>query len=300
MFSITKFIDIPQVSSHILTLTCHIFSLLLISLNQLLYIVHGNQENQSAEVTFILLGFSEYLDSSCHSFWSSSPSTQSLCRGTWAWSWLLSSIPDSTSPHVLLPQPPVLCWFLLFHSHYTQTIRKLGCGEQNYLLHWMHHAVLLCMHIYGDRNIHVGSDGLWLICGSFQSSFLIVVMSKKFYSLLVGASYSWGIAYSLPLNFCWNCPSEGIIPKQLCLLACHHCYCFLLLPLPQPTDHHSPSHIQRNKQPNDCFTSYVFIFITAMKMTSIGGGHKTFSTCASHMTAITIFHGTIIFLYYCS
>ena len=34
--------------------------LLQISLNQLLYFVHRNQENQSAKVTFILLGFSEY------------------------------------------------------------------------------------------------------------------------------------------------------------------------------------------------------------------------------------------------
>ena len=34
--------------------------MLQISLNQLLYFVHRNQENQSAKVTFILLGFSEY------------------------------------------------------------------------------------------------------------------------------------------------------------------------------------------------------------------------------------------------
>ncbi|MBZ3875808.1 Olfactory receptor 5D16 [Sciurus carolinensis] len=34
-----------------------------------------------------------------------------------------------------------------------------------------------------------------------------------------------------------------------------------------------------------------------MKMPSGGGHHKAFSTCASHLTAITIFHGTILFLY---
>ena len=44
-------------------------------------------------------------------------------------------------------------------------------------------------------------------------------------------------------------------------------------------------------------TSYVFIFITLLKMPSTGGHHKPFSTCASHLTAITIFHGTILFLY---
>ena len=48
--------------------------------------------------------------------------------------------------HVLLPQPP-LRWFLLLHSRYTQTIRKLGCRGQNHFLHWMHHAVLLHLHV---------------------------------------------------------------------------------------------------------------------------------------------------------
>ena len=44
-------------------------------------------------------------------------------------------------------------------------------------------------------------------------------------------------------------------------------------------------------------TSYVCIFITVLKMPSTGGHHKAFSTCASHLTTITIFHGTILFLH---
>ena len=32
-------------------------------------------------------------------------------------------------------------------------------------------------------------------------------------------------------------------------------------------------------------------------MPSTGGRHKAFSICASHLTAITIFHGTIFFFY---
>ena len=45
------------------------------------------------------------------------------------------------------------------------------------------------------------------------------------------------------------------------------------------------------------FTSYVCIFIAVLRMPSTGGHHKVFSTCASHLTTITIFHGTILFLY---
>ncbi|XP_020008523.1 olfactory receptor 5D18-like [Castor canadensis] len=42
---------------------------------------------------------------------------------------------------------------------------------------------------------------------------------------------------------------------------------------------------------------YVVIFITILKMHLASGRRKAFSTCAAHLTAITIFHGTILFLY---
>ncbi|XP_076971131.1 olfactory receptor 5L1-like [Tamandua tetradactyla] len=44
-------------------------------------------------------------------------------------------------------------------------------------------------------------------------------------------------------------------------------------------------------------TSYLFILITILKMHSAEGRCKAFSTCASHLTAIVIFHGTILFIY---
>ncbi|XP_076698926.2 olfactory receptor 5L1-like [Callospermophilus lateralis] len=44
-------------------------------------------------------------------------------------------------------------------------------------------------------------------------------------------------------------------------------------------------------------TSYLFILITILKMLSAEGRHKAFSTCASHLTAIVVFHGTILFIY---
>nr|XP_023397674.1 olfactory receptor 5D13-like [Loxodonta africana] len=43
-------------------------------------------------------------------------------------------------------------------------------------------------------------------------------------------------------------------------------------------------------------TSYIFIAVTAIKMSSCGL-HKAFFTCASHLTAIIIIHGTILLLY---
>ncbi|XP_074131085.1 olfactory receptor 5B2-like [Sminthopsis crassicaudata] len=46
------------------------------------------------------------------------------------------------------------------------------------------------------------------------------------------------------------------------------------------------------------FTSYLLIFITILKIHSTEGHQKAFSTCASHLTAVSIFYGTIIFMYF--
>ncbi|XP_043337868.1 olfactory receptor 5B12-like [Cervus canadensis] len=45
------------------------------------------------------------------------------------------------------------------------------------------------------------------------------------------------------------------------------------------------------------FISYLFIFITILRMRSSEGRQKAFSTCASHLTAVSIFYGTVIFMY---
>ncbi|XP_063085153.1 olfactory receptor 5B2-like [Cavia porcellus] len=43
--------------------------------------------------------------------------------------------------------------------------------------------------------------------------------------------------------------------------------------------------------------SYIFIFGTIIKLHSGAGHRKALSTCASHFTAVSIFYGTIIFMY---
>ncbi|XP_037377445.1 olfactory receptor 5L1-like [Talpa occidentalis] len=44
-------------------------------------------------------------------------------------------------------------------------------------------------------------------------------------------------------------------------------------------------------------TSYLFILITILRMRSAEGRRKAFSTCASHLAAIVVFQGTILFIY---
>nr|XP_023396332.1 olfactory receptor 5B12-like [Loxodonta africana] len=43
--------------------------------------------------------------------------------------------------------------------------------------------------------------------------------------------------------------------------------------------------------------SYLFIFIAILRMHSAEGRKKAFSTCASHLTTVSVLYGTIIFMY---
>ncbi|XP_055972243.1 olfactory receptor 491-like [Sorex fumeus] len=43
--------------------------------------------------------------------------------------------------------------------------------------------------------------------------------------------------------------------------------------------------------------SYIYILITVLKMRSTDGRNKAFSTCSSHLTAVTLYYGTIFFIY---
>ncbi|XP_036733043.2 olfactory receptor 5AP2 [Manis pentadactyla] len=45
------------------------------------------------------------------------------------------------------------------------------------------------------------------------------------------------------------------------------------------------------------FISYLCILIAILRIPSLEGRHKAFSTCASHLMAVTIFFGTILFMY---
>ncbi|KAM4663684.1 olfactory receptor 5V1-like [Discoglossus pictus] len=50
-----------------------------------------------------------------------------------------------------------------------------------------------------------------------------------------------------------------------------------------------------------CLTliSYIHIISTILKIKSSQGRHKAFSTCASHLTVVSLYYGTIIFMYIC-
>ena len=124
-------------------------------------------------------------------------------------------------------------------------------------------------------------------------------MSPKLCSLLVAGTYTWGGMCSLTitcslleLSFCgsnvihhFGCEYSAIISASCSDTHFSQLTCFII------------STLNEVCSLLIILTSYASIVVTIIKMPSAAGLPKAFSTCASHLTAITIFHGTVLFLY---
>ncbi|KAM6159747.1 olfactory receptor 1165-like [Erethizon dorsatum] len=133
----------------------------------------------------------------------------------------------------------------------------------------------------------------------FVALLYTVAMSPKLCALLVAGTYMWGtlcsstITYSLvQLSYCesniinhFGCEYSAVLSlscsdpsfsRMACVvISTFNEACSLLIIL----------------------ASYAFIVITVIKMPSKGELQKAFSTCTSHLTATSIFHGIILLLY---
>ncbi|XP_062951434.1 olfactory receptor 1165-like [Cynocephalus volans] len=126
-----------------------------------------------------------------------------------------------------------------------------------------------------------------------------VAMSPKLCALLVAGTYTWGGLCSLTvtcslleLSYCghnvinhYGCEYSAVLS-----VSCSDTYFSQMVRLVISTFSEVCSLLI-------ILTSYVFIVVTIIKMPSTGGLRKALSTCASHLTTITIFHGDILLLY---
>ncbi|XP_062951122.1 olfactory receptor 1165-like [Cynocephalus volans] len=125
-----------------------------------------------------------------------------------------------------------------------------------------------------------------------------VAMSPKLCALLVAGTYIWGALCSLTLTY-------SLLKLSYCVSTINHFCCEFsaLLSVSCSDTHFSLMVMLVICTFNEVcslliiLTSYVFIVVTIIKMPSAGGHRKAFSTCASHLPAITIFHGTLFVLY---
>ncbi|XP_005885164.1 PREDICTED: olfactory receptor 5D13-like [Myotis brandtii] len=170
-----------------------------------------------------------------------------------------------------------------------RTISFPGCIMQFFLacLFAVAETFMLAVMAY-DRFVAVCSPLLYT-----------VVMSPKLCTSLVAGPYTLGIVFSLPLTYFLQALSfcgSNIINNFFCehsaivSVSCSDPYisqvlCFAIAILNEVSSLVI------------ILTTYVFIFVTVIKMPLASGRQKAFSTCASHLTTITIFHGTLLFLY---
>ncbi|XP_068947083.1 olfactory receptor 1165-like [Petaurus breviceps papuanus] len=126
-----------------------------------------------------------------------------------------------------------------------------------------------------------------------------VSMSPKCCALLVTVAYSWGIISSIVLTY-------SLLVLSFCetkIINNFVCEYSVFLFASCSDKHFSETIFSITANLNTfssliiILTSYLFICITILKMHSASGRYKAFSTCASHLTAVTIFYGTILFLY---
>uniref|UniRef100_A0A8C7C9M6 Olfactory receptor n=1 Tax=Neovison vison TaxID=452646 RepID=A0A8C7C9M6_NEOVI len=110
-----------------------------------------------------------------------------------------------------------------------------------------------------------------------------VAMTGKLCAMLVVGSYTWGVACSLILT----CSAIKLSFQGFNTINHFFCEFSALLSVS-----YSDTYINQ---------LLLFIFATFNEVSTLliilFGRRKAFSTCASHLTAITIFHGTILFLY---
>ncbi|XP_070343418.1 olfactory receptor 5D13-like [Equus asinus] len=273
--------------------------LVLTSLGQLSSFIHRNQENQSGGVTFVLLVFSEY------------PKLQLPLFLVFLTIYTVTVLGNLGMIVIIKINPKLHTPMYFFLSHLSfvdfcystivtpkllenlvvedRTISFTGCIMQFFFgcIFVVTETFMLAAMAY-DRFVAVCNPLLYT-----------VVMSQKLCFLLVSASYSWGIACSLiftcfllTLSFCGNnfINNFGCEHAAIVAVSCSDPYINQKIMIVSATFNEISSLII-------ILTSYVFIFITVMKMPSTEGRQKAFSTCASHLTTITIFHGSILFLY---
>ncbi|XP_038193389.1 olfactory receptor 5D18-like [Arvicola amphibius] len=126
-----------------------------------------------------------------------------------------------------------------------------------------------------------------------------VAMSHQLCSLLVVITYIWAVIFSstltyvlLQLSYCG--------PNAINHFCCE--YSALLSVSCSDTSFSQMACLVISVFNEACclliiITSYVFIVVTVLKIPTKGALRKAFSTCASHLTAISVCHGIVLLLY---
>ncbi|XP_074140285.1 olfactory receptor 1f45-like [Sminthopsis crassicaudata] len=176
------------------------------------------------------------------------------------------------------------------HLSKNRTISYAGCLTQVFFFIWFAgiDSILLTAMAY-DRYV--------AICAPLHYN---TVMTPRVCVLLVLVSWSWAITNSLThtvlltqLSFC----GHNEIPNFFCdlspllKLACSDTFINDLMV-------YTVRALTAFLPFIGILLSYAHIFIAVMKISSVSGMQKVFSTCGSHLTVVCLFYGTVIGVYF--
>ncbi|XP_047373760.1 olfactory receptor 5D13-like [Sciurus carolinensis] len=257
------------------------------------------EANQTFEVTFILLGFSEF------------PDLQVPLFLVFLIIYTVTAVRNLSMILIIRINPKLHTPMYFFLSHLSfidfwystmvtpkllenlvmedRTISFTGCITQFFLA---------CIFVVAEIFMLAVMSYDWFVAVCHPLLYT-VIMSQKLCASLVAGTYTWGIVYSLTLTYFvlalsfygsnvisnFVCEHSAIVSVSCSDPSVSQMLCFIITVF----DEVSSLFI--------ILSTYISIFVTVVKMSSTGGCQKTFSTCTSHLTTITIFHGTVLFLY---
>ncbi|XP_025150835.1 olfactory receptor 5D18-like [Bubalus bubalis] len=255
--------------------------------------------NQSAGITFILSGFSEYPQLQVPLFLVFLAVYTVSVVGNLGMIVIIRINPKLHTPmYFFLRHLSFLdfCYSSVTTSKFleilvvdTRTISYVGC-----MMQFFFGCTLVIMEMF--MLAVMAYDQFVAVCNTLLYT---VAMSPKLCSLLVAGTYTWGgmcsliITHSLlELSFCssnvihhFGCEYSAIVSASCSDSYFSQMTCFII------------STLNEVCSLLIILASYIFIILRIIKLPSAGGLRKAFSTCASHLTAITMFHGVMLLLY---
>ncbi|XP_049636692.1 olfactory receptor 5D18-like [Suncus etruscus] len=262
--------------------------------------LHRIQDNQSAVATFILMGFSEYPELQVPLFLLFFTIYTVTVLGNLGMILLIKINPKLHTPMYYFLSHLSFADFCYSTAVTPKLLENLVVEDKTiaftaYITQFFFFCTFVVTEMY--LLAVMAYDRFVAVCNPLL---YITVMSQKLCATLVGISYSWAIVVTLILTYFLQGLSykgKNTINNFLCefnaIVSVSHSDLYIIQQITLVL-----GMFNELSTLLIILTSYALIFITIMKMPAKGGRQKAFSTCTSHLTVISIFHGTIFFLYY--
>lgn len=200
---------------------------------------------------------------------------------------------------VLFSQSPVLGGCLPFVRGWPQDAQRLLRWKESHFFPRPRLAPVVLWALWGHRVPSPGTHGLWPPCGHLQP----IAVCSCYVPQTLHTAGGWTLR-------CWI--SEHHDPHNSCfptsLLWFQHYQSLLLWHVPASVSDmcwHTDQYITSFHRGWSCtcrqhltiLISYFRILISILSIHSARGRHRAFSTCSSHLTAVSILYETLVFIY---